>query len=98
MQDDKNKNIEQEISISPYTPKTEDLSVEMKDYIDEKLALKWMLDKDDFAGWFFENYKEQEGAVTSIKELYKDFKYSSTIFDKLFSFDLAYSFASSIID
>ena len=31
MQDDKNKNIEQEISISPSTPKTEDLSVEMKD-------------------------------------------------------------------
>jgi len=40
-------------------------------------ALKWILDKDDFAGWFFENYKEKENAIVTIKSLYKEFKDSS---------------------
>jgi len=40
-------------------------------------ALKWILDKDDFAGWFFENYREEENAIVSVKSLYKDFKDSS---------------------
>ena len=35
-----------------------------------------MLDKDDFVGWFMENYKEDEDAIVSVKELYKDFKNS----------------------
>ena len=43
----------------------------------KQLALNWMLDKDDFVGWFMEKYKEQEGAIISVKELYRDFKDSS---------------------
>jgi phage/plasmid-associated DNA primase len=42
----------------------------------KKLAVKWMLDKDDFVGWFRENYKEDDNAIISVKDLYKDFKYS----------------------
>ena len=42
----------------------------------KKLAIKWMLDKDDFVGWFMENYKEDDNAIVSVKELYRDFKYS----------------------
>lgn len=40
----------------------------------KKLGLKWMLDKDDFVGWFMETYKEEENAITSVKELYREFK------------------------
>ena len=36
-----------------------------------------MLDKDDFVGWFMENYKEDDNAIVSVKELYRDFKNSS---------------------
>lgn len=43
----------------------------------KQLALQWMLDKDDFVGWLFENYQEEPGALVSIKELYRDFKGSS---------------------
>ena len=42
----------------------------------KKLALKWMLDKDDFAGWFFETYSEDPNSIISIKELHKIFKNS----------------------
>ena len=42
----------------------------------KKLAIKWMLDKDDFVGWFMENYKEDDNAIVSVKDLYRDFKYS----------------------
>lgn len=43
----------------------------------KKLAIAWMLDKDDFVGWFFENYKEEPDAMLSVKELYRDFRCSS---------------------
>lgn len=43
----------------------------------KKLALKWMLDKDDFVGWFMESYREEPDSIVSIKDLYRDFKYSS---------------------
>jgi len=43
----------------------------------KKLALKWLMDKDDFVGWFFETYREEDNAITSVKELYKVFKSSS---------------------
>jgi|TARA_R110002096_G_C14612700_1_gene723564 phage/plasmid-associated DNA primase len=42
----------------------------------KNLALKWMLDKDDFVGWFMENYKEEPNGIVSVKDLYKDFKCS----------------------
>jgi hypothetical protein len=42
----------------------------------KKLAVSWMLDKDDFVGWFMENYQEDENAIVSVKDLYKDFKNS----------------------
>lgn len=43
----------------------------------KKLAVSWMLDKDDFVGWFLEHYKEDDEAIISVKELFRDFKYSS---------------------
>jgi len=48
----------------------------------KNLALKWMLDKDDIVGWFCDNYYEQENNIISIKDIYKEFKYS-TFFDKM---------------
>jgi phage/plasmid-associated DNA primase len=42
----------------------------------KNLALKWMLDKDDFVGWFMENYKEDTNGIVSVKELYREFKSS----------------------
>ena len=42
-----------------------------------KLALKWMLDKDDFVGWFMEHYEENANGIVSVKDLYKEFKHSS---------------------
>ena len=36
-----------------------------------------MLDKDDFVGWFLEHYQENDKGIISVKELYKEFKYSS---------------------
>jgi hypothetical protein len=42
----------------------------------KKEALQWILDKDDFVGWFFENYKESADCVVSVKSLYKEFKES----------------------
>ena len=51
-----------------------------KVYIPEmckNLALKWMLDKDDFVGWFMENYEECPDSIISIKELHMIFKNSS---------------------
>lgn len=43
----------------------------------KRLALKWILDKDDFVGWFMENYKEDPENLLPIKDLYREFKYSS---------------------
>lgn len=40
----------------------------------KKLALKWMLDKDDFAGWFFDTYSEDPNGIISVKDLYRIFK------------------------
>jgi hypothetical protein len=56
--------------------KHEGLSVYIPDAC-KKLAVSWMLDKDDFVGWFLEHYKEDDKAIISVKELYKEFKYSS---------------------
>ena len=42
----------------------------------KNLALKWMLDKDDFAGWFFETYQEDPTSVISIRDIFKVFKHS----------------------
>jgi len=42
-----------------------------------ELALTWLLDKDDFAGWFFENYKKDDNNIISIKDIYNEFKVSS---------------------
>jgi Ca2+-binding EF-hand superfamily protein len=33
-----------------------------------------MLDKDDFAGWFFDTYSEDPNGIISVKDLYKIFK------------------------
>lgn len=43
----------------------------------KKLAMNWLLDKDDFVGWFMENYREDENAIIPVKDLYRDFKSSS---------------------
>ncbi len=43
----------------------------------KSLAIKWMLDKDDFVGWFMENYEERPNNLISVKSLYKEFKESS---------------------
>ena len=48
----------------------------------KNLALQWMLDKDDFVGWFGENYYQKQGNIISIKELYRDFK-DSSFFDRM---------------
>jgi hypothetical protein len=43
----------------------------------QQLALKWMLSKDDFVGWFYENFDEDPDGIVSIKEIYKTFKNSN---------------------
>ena len=45
----------------------------------QKLATKWLLSKDDFVGWFFENYEEDDNTnnIISVKTIYKNFKESS---------------------
>jgi len=54
-------------------------------YIPDKcrnLALKWMLSKDDFIGWFYDNYEEEKDSIISIKDIYKIYK-SSDFFRSL---------------
>ena len=48
----------------------------------KNLALQWMLDKDDFVGWYGLNYYQKQGNIISIKELYRDFK-DSSFFDRM---------------
>lgn len=42
----------------------------------KRLALSWILDKDDFYGWFCEHYMESPDDVVSVKDVYKHFKHS----------------------
>lgn len=42
----------------------------------KRLALSWILDKDDFYGWFCEFYEEEENSIVAVKDIYKHFKNS----------------------
>jgi phage/plasmid-associated DNA primase len=41
----------------------------------KKLGLKWMMDKDEFIGWFKDTYTEDEKEFVYIKDVYNNFKY-----------------------